>query len=124
MFSYFITFTCVFFIYISVTLHRKLIHHRKETVSRRSPTPSGHQQKIPSSSSEVSLSRPPPNGLSRAYSCEPASQRPASVPGLYQVPPQPRRAVPETPPLPEKHCESRRNGESANQQRLTRSRYV
>lgn len=88
---------------------QKLIHHRKETVSRRSPTPSGHQQKIPSSSSEVSLSRPPPNGLSRAYSCEPASQRPASVPGLYQVPPQPRRAVPETPPLPEKHCESRRN---------------
>lgn len=88
---------------------QKLIHHRKETVSRRSPTPSGHQQKIPSSSSEVSLSRPPPNGLSRAYSCEPASQRPASVPGLYQVPPQPRRAVPETPPLPEKHYESRRN---------------
>ncbi|KAF4097187.1 NCK-interacting protein with SH3 domain-like [Onychostoma macrolepis] len=88
---------------------QKLIHHRKETLSRRSPTPSGHQQKIPSSSSEVSLSRAPPNGLSRAYSCEPASERPASVPGLYQVPPQPRRAVPETPPPPEKHRESRRN---------------
>uniref|UniRef100_A0A672PLS4 NCK interacting protein with SH3 domain n=1 Tax=Sinocyclocheilus grahami TaxID=75366 RepID=A0A672PLS4_SINGR len=94
---------------------QKLIHHRKETLSRRSPTPSGHKQKIPSSSSEVSLSRAPqpPNGLSRAYSCqgsEPMSERPASVPGLYQVPPQPRRAAPVTPPPPEKHRELRRNG--------------
>ncbi|XP_059398960.1 NCK-interacting protein with SH3 domain-like [Carassius carassius] len=93
---------------------QKLIHHRKETVSRRSPTPSGHKQKIPSSSSEVSLSRrpQPPNGLSRAYSCqgsETTSERPASVPGLYQVPPQPRRAAPVTPPPPEKHREIRRN---------------
>ncbi|XP_050956580.1 NCK-interacting protein with SH3 domain [Labeo rohita] len=93
---------------------QKLIHHRKETLSRRSPTPSGHKQKIPSSSSEVSLSRTPqpPNGLSRAYSCqgsEPMSERPASVPGLYQVPPQPRRAAPVTPPPPEKHSELRRN---------------
>ncbi|XP_016113386.1 NCK-interacting protein with SH3 domain isoform X2 [Sinocyclocheilus grahami] len=92
---------------------QKLIHHRKETLSRRSPTPSGHKQKIPSSSSEVSLSRAPqpPNGLSRAYSCqgsEPMSERPASVPGLYQVP-QPRRAAPVTPPPPEKHRELRRN---------------
>uniref|UniRef100_A0A8C1BT04 SH3 domain-containing protein n=1 Tax=Cyprinus carpio carpio TaxID=630221 RepID=A0A8C1BT04_CYPCA len=84
---------------------QKLIHHRKETLSRRSLTPSGHKQKTPSSSSEVS-----PNGLSRACSCEPASERSASIPGLYQVPPQPRRAAPETPPLPEKHRESRRNG--------------
>uniref|UniRef100_A0A671LZS7 SH3 domain-containing protein n=1 Tax=Sinocyclocheilus anshuiensis TaxID=1608454 RepID=A0A671LZS7_9TELE len=93
---------------------QKLIHHRKETLSRRSPTPSGHKQKIPSSSSEVSLSHAPqpPNGLSRAYSCqgsEPMSERPASVPGLYQVP-QPRRAAPVTPPPPEKHRELRRNG--------------
>ncbi|XP_016344405.1 NCK-interacting protein with SH3 domain [Sinocyclocheilus anshuiensis] len=92
---------------------QKLIHHRKETLSRRSPTPSGHKQKIPSSSSEVSLSHAPqpPNGLSRAYSCqgsEPMSERPASVPGLYQVP-QPRRAAPVTPPPPEKHRELRRN---------------
>uniref|UniRef100_A0A673L313 SH3 domain-containing protein n=1 Tax=Sinocyclocheilus rhinocerous TaxID=307959 RepID=A0A673L313_9TELE len=96
---------------------QKLIHHRKETLSRRSPTPSGHKQKIPSSSSEVSLSHAPqpPNGLSRAYSCqgsEPMSERPASVPGLYQVPPQPRRAAPVTPPPPEKHRELRRNGGS------------
>uniref|UniRef100_A0A8C2I8V4 NCK interacting protein with SH3 domain n=1 Tax=Cyprinus carpio TaxID=7962 RepID=A0A8C2I8V4_CYPCA len=95
-------------------IHNVLIHHRKETLSRRSPTPSGHKQKIPSSSSEVSLSRTPrpPNGLNRAYSCqasETTSERPASVPGLYQVPPQPRRAAPVTPPPPEKHHELRRN---------------
>ncbi|KAK9967020.1 hypothetical protein ABG768_001440 [Culter alburnus] len=92
---------------------QKLIHHRKETLSRRSPTPSGHKQKIPSSSSEVSLSRTPqpPNGLSRAYSCqgsEPMSERSAGAPGLYQVPPHPRRAAPVTPPPPEKHRELRR----------------
>ncbi|KAL0154292.1 hypothetical protein M9458_050405 [Cirrhinus mrigala] len=108
---------------------QKLIHHRKETLSRRSPTPSGHKQKIPSSSSEVSLSRTPqpPNGLSRAYSCqgsEPMSEHPASVPGLYQVPPQPRRAAPVTPPPPEKHRELRRNGWCGNQYGLTRSCYA
>uniref|UniRef100_A0A672PLY1 NCK interacting protein with SH3 domain n=1 Tax=Sinocyclocheilus grahami TaxID=75366 RepID=A0A672PLY1_SINGR len=94
---------------------QKLIHHRKETLSRRSPTPSGHKQKIPSSSSEVSLSRAPqpPNGLSRAYSCqgsEPMSERPASVPGLYQVQQTPALPVPPTgpslsappPPLPDR----------------------
>ncbi|XP_056303812.1 NCK-interacting protein with SH3 domain-like [Danio aesculapii] len=90
---------------------QKLIHHRKETLSRRSPTPSGVKSKIPSSSSEASLSQtpppnglnrtPPPIGLSRAQSCqgsEPMSEHTASVPGLYQVPPHPRRAAPETPP--------------------------
>ncbi|XP_077085969.1 NCK-interacting protein with SH3 domain [Siphateles boraxobius] len=91
---------------------QKLIHHRKETLSRRSPTPCEHKPKLPSSSSEVSLSRTqqPPNGLSRAKSCqasEPMSERTASVPALYQVPPQPRRAVPVTPPPPEKHRELR-----------------
>ncbi|ROL54771.1 NCK-interacting protein with SH3 domain [Anabarilius grahami] len=101
--------------YIPATYVEKipLIHHRKETLSRRSPTPSGHKQKIPSSSSDVSLSRTPqpPNGLSRTYSCqgsEPMSERSAGAPGLYQVPPHPRRAAPVTPPPPEKHRESRR----------------
>ncbi|XP_067271203.1 NCK-interacting protein with SH3 domain-like [Pseudorasbora parva] len=94
---------------------QKLIHHRKETLSRRSPTPSGHKQKIPSSSSAASLSLsrspPPPNGLSRAHSCqgsEPMSERTTGVPALYQVPPHPRRAAPVTPPPPEKHRELRR----------------
>ncbi|KAL6464224.1 hypothetical protein MHYP_G00265410 [Metynnis hypsauchen] len=82
---------------------QKLIHHRKETLSRRSPTPSNHKQGIPSSSSELSLSHTPqpPNGLSRAFSCqgsEPIGDSTENVPGLYQVPPQPRRAAPITPP--------------------------
>lgn len=90
---------------------QKLIHHRKETLSRRSPTPS--KQGIPSSSSELSLSHTPqpPNGLSRTFSCqgsEPIADITENVPGLYQIPPQPRRAAPITPPPPEKQRENRR----------------
>ncbi|XP_051977793.1 NCK-interacting protein with SH3 domain-like [Xyrauchen texanus] len=91
---------------------QKLIHHRKETLTRRSPTASNHKQKLPSSSSDVSLSRTsqPPNGLNRTYSCqsnEPVSESCAGAPGLYQVPPHPRRAAPVTPP--EKRREPLRN---------------
>uniref|UniRef100_A0A672JGX5 SH3 domain-containing protein n=1 Tax=Salarias fasciatus TaxID=181472 RepID=A0A672JGX5_SALFA len=48
---------------------QKLIHHRKETLARRSSSSTGHKQGIPSSSSEISLSQtpPPPNGLNRDY---------------------------------------------------------
>uniref|UniRef100_A0A667Y9U1 NCK interacting protein with SH3 domain n=1 Tax=Myripristis murdjan TaxID=586833 RepID=A0A667Y9U1_9TELE len=48
---------------------QKLIHHRKETLARRSSTPSSHKQGLPSSTSEISLSQtpPPPNGLNRDY---------------------------------------------------------
>ncbi|KAM9443661.1 NCK-interacting protein with SH3 domain [Clarias gariepinus] len=96
---------------------QKLIHHRKETLSRRSPTPSNHKTGIPSSSSEISISsaHQTPNGLSRAYSCQ-ADETTTdttdnmNVPGLYQVPPQPRRAAPITPPPPEKRKENRRPG--------------
>uniref|UniRef100_A0A3P8QQJ7 SH3 domain-containing protein n=1 Tax=Astatotilapia calliptera TaxID=8154 RepID=A0A3P8QQJ7_ASTCA len=72
---------------------QKLIHHRKETLARRSSSSASHKQGLPSSSSEISLSQtpPPPNGLSRDY------QRQGSVPlsgsmdsmqgqqGFYQV---------------------------------------
>ncbi|XP_030585981.1 NCK-interacting protein with SH3 domain isoform X2 [Archocentrus centrarchus] len=95
---------------------QKLIHHRKETLARRSSSSTGHKQGLPSSSSEISLSQTPPapNGLSRDY------QRHGSVPlsgsmdsmqgqqGFYQVPPQPRRAAPITPPPPEKQRSHRR----------------
>ncbi|KAJ8259909.1 hypothetical protein GJAV_G00174860 [Gymnothorax javanicus] len=87
---------------------QKLIHHRKETLSRRSPTPTNHKQKMPSSSSDLSLchSSQPPNGLSRAYgrqASEPKSETTDSGDqGLYQVPFQARRAAPITPPPPEK----------------------
>lgn len=47
--------------------YRKLIHHRKETLARRSSSSSGPKQGIPASNSETSLSQTPlpPNGLSR-----------------------------------------------------------
>uniref|UniRef100_A0A8C7N960 NCK interacting protein with SH3 domain n=1 Tax=Oncorhynchus kisutch TaxID=8019 RepID=A0A8C7N960_ONCKI len=87
---------------------QKLIHHRKETLSRRSPTPSSHKQGLPSSTSELSLSHTPqpPNGVSRTL-----SESTDNVQGLYQVPPQPRRAAPITPPPPEKQRASRRPAE-------------
>uniref|UniRef100_A0A671YMT7 NCK interacting protein with SH3 domain n=1 Tax=Sparus aurata TaxID=8175 RepID=A0A671YMT7_SPAAU len=48
---------------------QKLIHHRKETLARRSSSSASHKQGLPSSSSEISLSQtpPPPNGLTRDY---------------------------------------------------------
>ncbi|KAK2862106.1 hypothetical protein Q5P01_001639 [Channa striata] len=98
---------------------QKLIHHRKETLARRSSSSSSsHKQGLPSSNSEISLSQtPPPNGLNREYG------RQASMPlsgstdnmqgeqGFYQVPPQPRRAAPITPPPPEKQRNIRRSAE-------------
>ncbi|XP_071017563.1 NCK-interacting protein with SH3 domain-like isoform X2 [Oncorhynchus clarkii lewisi] len=83
---------------------QKLIHHRKETLSRRSPTPSSPKQGLSSSTSELSLSYTPqpPNGISRTM-----SESTDNVQGLYQVPPQPRRAAPITPPPPEKLRASR-----------------
>uniref|UniRef100_A0A8C8HY49 SH3 domain-containing protein n=1 Tax=Oncorhynchus tshawytscha TaxID=74940 RepID=A0A8C8HY49_ONCTS len=88
---------------------QKLIHHRKETLSRRSPTPSSPKQGLSSSTSELSLSHTPqpPNGISRTM-----SESTDNVQGLYQVPPQPRRAAPITPPPPEKLRASRHPGDS------------
>uniref|UniRef100_A0A6Q2ZDA3 SH3 domain-containing protein n=1 Tax=Esox lucius TaxID=8010 RepID=A0A6Q2ZDA3_ESOLU len=87
---------------------QKLIHHRKETLSRRSPTPSGTKQVLPSSTSELSLSHTPqpPNGISHSL-----SESTDNVQGFYQVPPQPRRAAPITPPPPEKQRANRRQGD-------------
>lgn len=95
---------------------QKLIHHRKETLSRRSSSSASHKQGIPSSSSEISLSQtpPPPNGLNRDYGRQGGVPLSGSMDnmqgeqGFYQVPPQPRRAAPITPPPPEKQRNSRR----------------
>ncbi|XP_055726051.1 NCK-interacting protein with SH3 domain-like isoform X1 [Salvelinus fontinalis] len=89
---------------------QKLIHHRKETLSRRSPTPSSPKQGLSSSTSELSLSHnpQPPNGISRTM-----SESTDNVQGIYQVPPQPRRAAPITPPPPEKLRASRHPAESS-----------
>uniref|UniRef100_A0A8C5FU53 NCK interacting protein with SH3 domain n=1 Tax=Gadus morhua TaxID=8049 RepID=A0A8C5FU53_GADMO len=105
---------------------QKLIHHRKETLARRSPVPSCHKQGLPSSNSEISLSQSPqpPNGLNPGYG------RQGSVPlsgsldnmqadqGFYvldplcHVPPQVRRAAPVTPPPSEKQLAGRRPGQT------------
>ncbi|XP_047439554.1 NCK-interacting protein with SH3 domain-like isoform X2 [Mugil cephalus] len=96
---------------------QKLIHHRKETLARRSSSSaSAHKQGIPSSSSEISLSQtpPPPNGLNREYARQGSMPLSGSMDsmqgeqGFYQVPPQARRAAPITPPPPEKQKNTRR----------------
>ncbi|XP_014908893.1 NCK-interacting protein with SH3 domain [Poecilia latipinna] len=93
---------------------QKLIHHRKETLARRSSSSTGHR--LPASNSEISLSQtpPPPNGLNQNYGRQGSVPLSGSMdsmqaePGLYQVPPQPRRAAPITPPPPEKQRNNRR----------------
>ncbi|KAM6301091.1 NCK-interacting protein with SH3 domain [Aegotheles albertisi] len=86
---------------------QKLIHHRKETVSRKShsPTPQGMVMTQSSSDHHLDVARQP-NGV-----CRTGYERHHSLPntefeeedeGLYQIPPQPRRAAPVTPPPPEK----------------------
>ncbi|XP_071669024.1 NCK-interacting protein with SH3 domain isoform X3 [Patagioenas fasciata] len=86
---------------------QKLIHHRKETVSRKghSPAPQGTVMTQSSSDHHLDVARQP-NGV-----CRTGYERHHSLPntefeeedeGLYQIPPQPRRAAPVTPPPPEK----------------------
>lgn len=95
---------------------QKLIHHRKETLARRSSSSPANKQGLPSSSSEISLSQtpPPPNGLNRDYGRQGTVPLSGSMDSMqveqsfYQVPPQPRRAAPITPPPPEKQRNSRR----------------
>ncbi|XP_062977428.1 NCK-interacting protein with SH3 domain [Elgaria multicarinata webbii] len=85
---------------------QKLIHHRKETVSRKSHSSSTQGMTPSSSDHHLDLSRQP-NGV-----CRTGYERHHSLPntdpqedesGVYQIPPQPRRAAPVTPPPPEKH---------------------
>ncbi|KAM4652690.1 NCK-interacting protein with SH3 domain isoform 3-T3 [Discoglossus pictus] len=86
---------------------QKLIHHRKETQSRKTHSPTGQINSMKTSSSEHHLdSVRQPNGV-----CRTGSDRHMSLPNpefqleeesLYQIPPQPRRAAPITPPPPEK----------------------
>ncbi|XP_071406954.1 NCK-interacting protein with SH3 domain isoform X2 [Pithys albifrons albifrons] len=86
---------------------QKLIHHRKETVSRKShsPTPQGTVMTQSSSDHHLDVARQP-NGV-----CRTGYERHHSLPntefeeddeGLYQIQPQTRRTAPVTPPPPEK----------------------
>ncbi|KAJ0044227.1 hypothetical protein NL108_010826, partial [Boleophthalmus pectinirostris] len=95
---------------------QKLIHHRKETLARRSSSSASNKSGIPTSNSEISLSQTPnpPNGLNREYRHQGSMSLSGSMDnmqgehGFYQVPPQPRRAAPITPPPPEKQKINRR----------------
>ncbi|XP_033821913.1 NCK-interacting protein with SH3 domain-like isoform X2 [Periophthalmus magnuspinnatus] len=91
---------------------QKLIHHRKETLARRSSSSASNKSGIPTSNSEISLSQTPnpPNGLNREYGHQGSMSLSGSMDnmqgehGFYQ----PRRAAPVTPPPPEKQKISRR----------------
>nr|XP_002758364.2 NCK-interacting protein with SH3 domain isoform X1 [Callithrix jacchus] len=87
---------------------QKLIHHRKETLSRRGPSASSVAVMTPSTSDhhlDAAAARQP-NGVCRAgferQHSLPSSEHLGADGGLYQIPPQPRRAAPTTPPPPVK----------------------
>lgn len=81
---------------------RKLIHHRKETLARRSSSSTGSKPGLPSSNSDISLSQTPPpaNGLSREYGRQGNMALSGSMDnmqgeqGFYQVAPGPRAQRP------------------------------
>ncbi|KPP57271.1 hypothetical protein Z043_125027, partial [Scleropages formosus] len=79
---------------------QKLIHHRKETLARRSPTPVNRKHTLPASTSDLLLSHTPqpPNGLSRS----PAPQPPASSPSNPEEQSEPKCAL--APPPESAHA--------------------
>lgn len=86
---------------------QKLIHHRKETQSRKTHSPTGHSNSMTASSSDHHLdSGRQPNGICRSgfdrHMSLPNSEVTSEEDTTYQVPPQARRAAPTTPPPPEK----------------------
>ncbi|XP_054965860.1 NCK-interacting protein with SH3 domain isoform X7 [Pan paniscus] len=87
---------------------QKLIHHRKETLSRRGPSASSVAVMTSSTSDhhlDAAAARQPNGvcqaGFERQHSL-PSSEHLGADGGLYQIPPQPRRAAPTTPPPPVK----------------------
>ncbi|XP_042521896.1 NCK-interacting protein with SH3 domain [Dipodomys spectabilis] len=87
---------------------QKLIHHRKETLSRRGPSVSSAAVMTPSTSDhhlDAAVARQPNGvcrtGFERQHSL-PSSEHLGPDGSLYQIPPQPRRAAPTTPPPPVK----------------------
>ncbi|XP_065791448.1 NCK-interacting protein with SH3 domain [Muntiacus reevesi] len=87
---------------------QKLIHHRKETLSRRglsAPSPAAMTPSTSDHHLDAAAARQP-NGMCRAgferQHSLPSSEYLGADGGLYQIPPQPRRAAPTTPPPPVK----------------------
>ncbi|XP_028907300.1 NCK-interacting protein with SH3 domain [Ornithorhynchus anatinus] len=85
---------------------QKLIHHRKETLSRKGHAATSQVTMTPSSSDHHLDATRQPNGVCRTgyerHHSLPTSEFLGEDDGLYQIPPQPRRAAPITPPPPEK----------------------
>ncbi|XP_076985498.1 NCK-interacting protein with SH3 domain isoform X2 [Tamandua tetradactyla] len=91
---------------------QKLIHHRKETLSHRGLSTLSPTAMTPSTSDhylDAAATRQPSGlyraGFERQHSL-PSSEHLGADGGLYQIPPQPRRAAPTTPPPPVK-CRDR-----------------
>ncbi|XP_008563971.1 PREDICTED: NCK-interacting protein with SH3 domain isoform X3 [Galeopterus variegatus] len=87
---------------------QKLIHHRKETLSRRGPSVSSAAAMTPSTSDHHldAAAAKQPNGMCRAgferQHSLPSSEHLGANGGFYQIPPQPHRVAPATPPPPVK----------------------
>ncbi|XP_075039700.1 NCK-interacting protein with SH3 domain [Mixophyes fleayi] len=84
---------------------QKLIHHRKETQSRKTHSPTSQTNSSSSGNYHLDSGRQP-NGVCRTgfdhNMSLPNSETETDENSPYQVPPQPRRAAPITPPPPEK----------------------
>ncbi|XP_060622140.2 NCK-interacting protein with SH3 domain isoform X2 [Anolis sagrei] len=85
---------------------QKLIHHRKETVSRKGHSTSTQAMTPSTSDHHLDLARQP-NGVCRTgyerHHSLPNTDNQEDEDGFYQIPPQAHRAAPVTPPPPEKH---------------------
>uniref|UniRef100_A0A8C5N025 NCK interacting protein with SH3 domain n=1 Tax=Leptobrachium leishanense TaxID=445787 RepID=A0A8C5N025_9ANUR len=95
---------------------QKLIHHRKETQTRKTHSPT---HSMTSSTSDHHLdSVQPPNGVCRSPHernvSSPNPDTPLEEESPYQIPPQARRAAPTTPPPPEKHRNAQRASTGKN----------
>ncbi|KAM5147883.1 NCK-interacting protein with SH3 domain [Mantella aurantiaca] len=96
---------------------QKLIHHRKETQSRKPHSPTS--QSLTTSSSDYHLdSGRQTNGIHRSgldrHMSLPNSEMTSEEEAAYQVPPQARRAAPITPPPPEKRRSAPTNQSTKN----------
>ncbi|KAG8557306.1 hypothetical protein GDO81_018404, partial [Engystomops pustulosus] len=98
---------------------QKLIHHRKETQSRKTHSPTGRSNAMSTSSSDYHLDTGrQPNGMCRTgldrHMSLPTSDLQPDEDGQYQIPPQARRAAPITPPPPEKRKNAQMSQTSKN----------
>ncbi|KAM9324406.1 NCK-interacting protein with SH3 domain [Gastrophryne carolinensis] len=105
---------------------QKLIHHRKETQSRKTHSPTSQSNSLTTSSSDYHLdSGRQPNGVCRSgidrHMSLPNSEVTSEEDTAYQIPPQARRAAPVTPPPPEKRSGQTNQTTKCNTEKASRS---